>query len=129
MEKGGNTESAGIPRTKRGRPRKVEKDPEATKSKQSKSHPSTSKSRSKTRDVPKKDVWVRIVGNISRDLIPAQRLPTNRVVMQRYSSMRKENIDSPYSLNEYANRLYKEILPIWENQTYHWLKRRFASSV
>ena len=52
----------------------------------------------------------RIVGNVVREIIATQRLPTNRVIMQRTMRMSKRNRTT---VNEFSLKLYEEILPIW----------------
>ena len=98
-----------------GRPRKVLSTPDKTI--ESDEYPDESPKATpkirKHRDLPDKTVWGRVVGSASHDIIPCQRLPTNRVIMQRYRSMQ---VGGPRgtTMNDYANRLYDEILPIWK---------------
>ena len=60
------------------------------------------------RDFPKKTKWDEIVGNCFRDIIPAHRLPLNRVVMQRYDNMRRTQ-GNRTTIHEYAKQLFDEI--------------------
>ena len=73
---------------------------------------SKSQKRKRHRDEPDKAAWGRIVGNVPRYIMPGQRLPTNRVVMQRYHTMRAM-CNNRTTIPEYAHQLYNEIFPIW----------------
>ena len=61
---------------------------------------------------PAKSQWKRIVGTLPGDIIPTQRLPQNRVVLQRYSMLRDVMLPGT-SIRELSDALYDEILPIW----------------
>ena len=107
---------------KRGRPRKVTADPPSddTPPCVSELEPSipadTPKVKTKKRrhqNEPDKAAWGRIVGNVSREIIPGQRLPQNRVVMQRYHTMRAMYSTST-TIASYANKLCDEILLVWK---------------
>ena len=77
----------------------------------------------RNRDQPDKSLWGRIVGNVPRDIMPSQRLPTNRVVMQRYHTMRAMS-NNRTTLNDDANMLYEEILPIWKRANICTVERK-----
>ena len=70
----------------------------------------TSKSRSLR---SKKLNWARVVGDTVREIIPSQRLPTNRIVLQRYHTLKNE-YPLRTDVNILAERLYGEVLTIWE---------------
>lgn len=112
-----------VPR-KRGRPRKVittppsdETPPCVSEVELSQDIPaSTPQMKPKKRrhqNEPDKAKWGRIVGNVPRDIIPGQRLPTKRVVMQRYHTI-NPFCSSSTTIPAYAKQLYDEILPIWK---------------
>lgn len=73
------------------------------------------KSKQKSRDLPVRSKWREIIGP-SREIIPKIRLPTNRVVMQRYDYIRS-NTTNNVSTPEYATGLFHEIKPIWKQTT------------
>ena len=123
---------------KRGRPKKTqatENEHEVKTAKEStEGHPlppreMTSSSakviKKRKRNQPNKTAWGRIVGNVPRNVMPGQRLPQNRVVMQRYHTMRAIK-NNRTTLVDYANELYEEILPIWKKPIYQLLKRKHA---
>ena len=64
-------------------------------------------------NVPDKSVWGRIVGNVAREIILTQRLPTNHAIMQCYNTMRMSKSNRT-TVNEFALKPYEEILPIWQ---------------
>ena len=51
------------------------------------------------------------MGNVVREIIPTQRLPTNRVIIQRTMRMSKRNRTT---VNEFSLKLYEAILQIWQ---------------
>ena len=65
----------------------------------------------RNRDLPNKTQWINIIGN-SIDVIPNQRLPTNRVIMQRYNLLRTQS-NNRTSIYSFSESLYNEIIPIW----------------
>lgn len=67
------------------------------------------------RNFPTKSKWCDMTGfpQIGTDIIPTQRLPTNRVIMQRYATL-PATYNSKMSMIQVADILYKEILPIWQ---------------
>ena len=71
---------------------------------------------------PVKTKWFEIIGP-SREFIPTNRLPTNRVVMQRYDNLRCTESTST-NLHEYATQLFFEIKSIWEKTTLPILDQR-----
>jgi len=103
-----------------GRPKKT-----GEKRKEKKSTASGSKV--KKQKQPDKVVWGRLVGNVVRDVLPSQRLPTNRVVMQRYHTM-KHNVTNRTTLAEYTNMLYREVLPIWEKSNIPILGKKVCTT-
>ena len=69
---------------------------------------------SKSRSLRSKQlVWARIVGDTVREVIPSQRLPKNRIIMQRYNTI-KDNYPLRTDVQVIAEELYSEILAIWE---------------
>ena len=61
----------------------------------------------------KQSAWARIVGDTVREVIPSHRLPTNRIVMQRYNTL-KDKYPLRTDVKIIAEELYSEILAIWE---------------
>ena len=76
------------------------------------------KKKQRHRDFPKKTKWDEIVGNCFRDIIPAHRLPLNRVVMQRYDNMRRTQ-GNRTTIHEYAKQLLDEMLLVWKKTTFY----------
>ena len=61
---------------------------------------------------PAQVLWNQIVGSKERVCIPSNRLPTNRVIMQRFHTMKMGcPKNTPCS---FANELYQEIIVLWE---------------
>ena len=111
-----------VPR-KRGRPRKVITNPPSDETPPCVSEVDLSqdipastpqmKTKKRRQNEPDKVKWGRIIGNVPRDIIPGQRLPTKRVVMQRYHTI-NPFCSSSTTIPAYAKQLYDEILPIWK---------------
>ncbi len=105
-----------------GRPKKVRSNDEVTTTKRTE-HPEKNDTnneleisrirKQKKRDIPKKAQWLRIVGSFRGSFIPTQRLPTNRVVLQRFDMLR-DSMTNKTSTHEFAELLYLEIIPIWQ---------------
>ena len=58
-------------------------------------------------------LWHQIVGSKDRECIPSNRLPTNRVIMQRYRTMRMK-LQQNTQVRTFAVDLQKEIAEVWE---------------
>lgn len=72
-----------------------------------------SKCRSSKRLSPAQNLWNELVGTKLRDCIPSHRLPTNRVVMQRYRSMRT-GFPQKTPVRSFAGDLCREVAQVWD---------------
>lgn len=72
-----------------------------------------SKSRTSKRLSPAQVLWNELIGPQTRTCIPANKLPTNRVIMQRYSTMKSAHTRST-PVVFFASQLYDEVVDVWE---------------
>ena len=76
-------------------------------------------------DLPSKPQWKRIVGTLPGYIIPSQRLPTNRVILQRFDILRS-SMSTQTSTHTFSALLYDEILPIWRKANIPVVERRLC---
>ena len=77
------------------------------------------------RDLPSKSQWKRIIGTLPGYIIPTQRLPFNRVVLQRFAILR-ESMSNSTSTHTFSELLYDEILPIWKKANIPVVEKRLC---
>ena len=70
-----------------------------------------SKGRASKRLTPAQLLWNELVGQ-DRECIPSNRLPTNRVIMQRYKSL-KGTLPQSTPVRTFAKQLYEEVAKVW----------------
>ncbi len=62
---------------------------------------------------PAQMLWNELIGPQNRDCIPSNRLPSNRIVMQRFSSMKALHPKNT-PLCFYATTIYEEVAVVWQ---------------
>ena len=79
----------------------------------------TRKSTNQSAFVKKSNIWMKLVGDKTIDKFPHTKLPTNRLVLLRYHTIKKEVSTtqlsaSSASIYKYSEILFHELKPIWD---------------
>ncbi len=77
------------------------------------SHYKLKKAKTYKRFSPAQMLWNELIGPQNRDCIPSNRLPSNRIVMQRFSSMKALHPKNT-PLRFYATTIYEEVAVVWQ---------------
>ena len=60
------------------------------------------------------EIWDIVIGQYDRKCLPANKLPTNRVIMQRYQTLRLESaVPNKAEIRPFANTIANELMEIW----------------
>ena len=60
------------------------------------------------------EIWDIVIGQYDRKCLPANKLPTNRVIMQRYQTLRLESgVPNKAEIRPFANTIADELMEIW----------------